>query len=366
MLYVLPVYLADLGSRTGLNEAQLGTIAATENVGIGLASVLGVLWFALVNRRAMVILAGCACALLNIGALFAHSFQALVAYRFLNGLAGEGVLFALAFQVLGATRNPGRSFGIALTSVVAAGSVILAASPYLNRASLGGGSLLPLILLCAVIPFAGRWMPEGRAPTSSVVPGKGLVSWSGRAALLSLLAMGVWFAAPGAFWTFAEDAAETHGISGAMVATALAVGNVVGLLGSLAAAWQGERWGRSYPILGATGGLCLFVVSFAHSASFLPLTVALCGFNICWNYAAVFQMAQVVTLDVTGRLSVGIAAAQVFGFAGGGFISGLMIYRIGFGVLTSLVALCAVVGLVLFVPGLRQGMAGSDSCSPQD
>ena len=72
---------------------------------------------------------------------------------------------------------------------------------------------------------------------------------------MGLVAMAAWFAATGGFWAFADRAATAKHISDNAIGAALAIGNTVGLLGSVAAAWQKDRWGRAGPIVAATVGL---------------------------------------------------------------------------------------------------------------
>jgi predicted MFS family arabinose efflux permease len=66
-------------------------------------------------------------------------------------------------------------------------------------------------------------------------------------------------------------------------------------------------------------------------------------------------MALVVALDRTGRATAGISAAQVLGFAAGGFVSGFAIVAAGYSALTVMVTVFAVAGVLLLVPCLRPG-----------
>jgi DHA1 family inner membrane transport protein len=356
ILYVLPAYLAEIGTALALNDAQLGGVTAAENIGIGLASVSSMLWIGHLNLRLAVALAAVACAACDLLAALGHSFHLVIAARFLAGLLGEGTLFALAFVVLRTARYPDRAFGIALTSVVSFGSMVLAAQPALDRLNLGSGALLPLAVAALAVLPALRYMPRLAMPMPAHAQRSGPLGNARSAlapAVLALVAMGVWYAAPGAFWTFADTAAASRHVAEADISVALAIGNAVGLLGSLISAWQAERWGRAGPIAIATACLCLAVVGFAHSLTLLALAAALSGFNVFWNYGAVYQMALVAALDPVGRISVAISAAQVFGFAAGGFVSGLVMNRTGFGALPLVVAALAIGGLLLFIPCFR-------------
>ncbi len=352
--YVTPAYLSELATRLDLNEAQMGSISAAENIGIGVAALLAVFWVGRIDRRLAASVAALACAGLDIVAFLSRSFEMLLVVRFLAGFLGEGILFSLSFLVLRSTRNPERSLGIALTTVVMFASLVLAAAPTLNRSSMGSGVLLPLGALPLAVIFAVKWMPHRHLPkTPQLKTGNATESIHGRWAVIALIAMALWFAAPGAFWTFAEAAAAGKHSSVQDISIALAVGNAVGLLGSSVAAWQANRWGRSWPIVGATLCLCLSVVAFQHSWHFAALAASLSGINIFWNYGAVYQMGLVVALDPTGRATAAISAPQVLGFAAGGFVSGLAIFSFGFSALTAVVSLFAVAGLLLFLPCFR-------------
>lgn len=347
ILYVFPAYLADIGIRLAIDEAQQGEISAVENIGIGLASLLSIFWIMRVDRRIAAFAAAVAYAAFNALAFFSRTFELTLAARFLTGLCGEGPLFVLAFLVLSTTRNPDRSLGIALTGVVIFGSAVLGATPFLSRVPAGSGMLLPLVAVALLVTVAARWMPRTETPIETV-NAAGAASADSYGAIIAVVAMAVWFGGPGAFWTFAVDAATTRQVSMADISTALAVGNAIGLVGSILAAWQGNRWGRAIPILIATVGLSLSAVAFQHSAHALALSASLVAFNFFWNYGTVYQMALVVALDRTGKATAGISAAQVFGFAGGGFVSGYAIVGMGYGALTAIVAVFAVAGLATF------------------
>jgi predicted MFS family arabinose efflux permease len=354
ILYVSPAYLADLGTRLGIDEAQMGELSAAENIGIGLASLLAVWWNGRVGRDMVAILGVFFCAAGDVISFFSHDIHVLLLTRFVTGLLGEGTLFVLAFMVLSTAANPDRALGFALTAVVLFGSLVLGAGSILNDIPDGCGLLLPLGFAAFAVLPALRWMPVAVAPTEPVnrpLAG-GVGNWR---ALIAVTAMAVWFGAPGGFWTFADAAAASRHVSAASIETALAIGNVVGLLGSVLAAWQGNRRGRAVPILLGTLGLCLSVAAFQLSNGIAALAATLAAFNIFWNYATVYQMALVVVLDRTGRATAGISAAQVLGFAAGGFVSGFAIVAAGYSALTVMVTLFAVAGVLLLGLCLRPG-----------
>jgi hypothetical protein len=99
--------------------------------------------------------------------------------------------------------------------------------------------------------------------------------------------------------------------------------------------------------------LALSVVAYERSGRLVALGGALSAFNIAWNYGAVYEMGLVAALDRSGRAALGIAAAQVAGFAAGGFISGFAISSASYGPLPFVVALFAVGGLSILATCAR-------------
>ena len=353
ILYVSPAYLADLGVRIGIDEARMGALSAAENIGIGLASLLAMWWSGRIGYRRAAMFGVLACLAGDAVSFVSRDFRVLLLARFATGLLGEGTLFVLAFLVLASARNPDRALGFALTAVVLFGSLVLGAASFLNRIPGGTAMLLPLAAIALAVLPALRWMPFPTPRIAEATDRPVARGGAGWRALIAVVAMAVWFGAPGGFWTFADAAAASRQVAAADIDTALAIGNAVGLLGSVLAAWQGNRWGRAVPILAGTVGLCLSVVAFHRSVEVAALAATLAAFNIFWNYATVYQMALVVALDRTGRATAAISAAQVFGFAAGGFVSGFAIVAAGYSALTAMVAVFALAGLLIYSLCLR-------------
>jgi hypothetical protein len=87
--------------------------------------------------------------------------------------------------------------------------------------------------------------------------------------------------------------------------------------------------------------------------SLTALGLALSAFNIAWNYGTVYEMALVAALDTSGRATLGIAAAQVVGFAAGGCISGFAISAASYAALPIVVGFFSVAGVCLLAPCIR-------------
>jgi MFS transporter, DHA1 family, inner membrane transport protein len=348
VFYMFPPYLAQIGGRFSLNPAQLGTLAAVESLGIGISSLFGPLWISRFDHRACAILGILVCVLGNVATALAGSYQAVLAARLALGLFGEGVLLTLSFTVLCLVRNVDRGFAIALTSAVSFGAAVIASAAALQRFFPTFGTLAPLIgIAVATLSFVG-WFSLVRTPAAPTAAPRGARNKNGLV-ILALTAQAVWFGAPGAFWTFAEQVATDKGVAPGSTELALSIGELTSLLGSLVAALLGHRWGRLGPITAATAGIVLTAVLYQMCRTPLEVCLVLSAFYSLWNYGTVYQMSLVSSLDEGGKLAVVMPAAQVFGLSIGPLVAGNWMGRHGDAAVAMATATFAVLGVGLYL-----------------
>ena len=354
MFYIISPYLAFAATRLSLDSAQLGTLAATESLAIATAALLAPLWTFRVERRACIVVGVSICACGNVSAGFVPDFTAFLTLRFIVGLLGEGVLYATAFAVLTEASNVDRAFAIALTAAVIFGAATTAAAAWLTQQFPANGPLVALgvVALC-VLPFVDwRGLPATTAPGD--IGSKTGCAWS-RVALLGLLAQAVWFVSPGAFWAFVEQAAVDKGISNTSIELALSLAEITGLLGCVAAAWFGDRFGRLGPILMATVGMAVTTMLYQAVAGIWLLAVLLAIYYALWNYSTVYQYSFVAGLDATGRAAVAMPAANVFGMSVGPYLAGHLMLAHGDEAITIVSVTFAALGLMLYGLCFRMG-----------
>jgi hypothetical protein len=274
----------------------------------------------------------------------------MLGVRFAVGLLGEGVLYTVSFVVLGAARHVDRAFAIALTAAVIFGAGITALASPLNKAAAPIGLLAPLVavVLC-VLPLVERTprRPSGLA----AAPAAARRSRTPILALpiLALMAQAIWFGAPGAFWTFAEQAATDKGVPAGTAELALSVGEVASLTGSVLAALAGDRWGRLRPIAAASIGMSLAAIVYQFCDGPVGLALSLSIFYVFWNYGTVYQIGFVAALDPEGYSAAMMPAAQVFGLSVGPFCAGELMLSQGDPAITLSTVLFAVGGLALYL-----------------
>lgn len=348
IFYMMPPYLAFIGGRLSLDPGQLGALAAAESAALALASLAGPFWIGRIDSRILLGVGALACILGNLGAAFAGSFGAVMAWRVVVGFLGEGILYTASFAVLGTARNIDRAFAIALTVAVIYGALVTAATSGLNVILPAVGPLAGLIAVAAlVLPLLDQvpsFAPaeEAGAPAGADRRMMGVV-------LLGLVAQAIWYGAPGAFWTFVEQVATDKGVPTDVAELAVSVGEMAGLAGGVAAALQGSRWGRLFPLVGATFGMILSAILYGFSAGAAALSLFLAIFYSFWNYGTVYQMAFLSELDTSGKAAVMMPAAQVFGLSFGPYVAGTLMVGHGDGAVTQSTIAFALSGLVLYL-----------------
>jgi DHA1 family inner membrane transport protein len=354
IFYVMPAFLALLQPRMNLNAAELGTVAGVESLAIALTSLVAPLWVDRVDHRTAIFAAVGVFVAATIATAFCTSFPLLLGLRTVMGLFGEGVLGTLSFRVLGRTRDVDRAFAVALTAAVAFGAATTAAAASLERIVPAFGLLLALIAMAVVIiPFAG-WSTLAAAPRTAERGAR--VRGGISAAAIALVGQALWFAAPGAFWTFAEQVATDKGLTNQTAEFLLSI--------------LADRLGRIIPIAFASLGLVASAVVFGASGGTIVLAACLAVFYAFWNYGAVYQMSFVTQLDRTGDAGVIMPAVQVIGMSAGPFATGFLITAHGDSAVTGAtlgftaagLALC-VIAFAIFARPARARTSGSPSGS---
>jgi predicted MFS family arabinose efflux permease len=327
IFYMMPPYLAHVGARLGLDPGQIGTLAGIESLGVAIASLLAPLWISRLNLKACAWVGVLVCVLGNLATGLTVSYHGVLLSRFLLGLFGEGTLLTLAYAVVRHAGNVDRALAVTLTATLAMGALVTAAAAKLEQLFPLVGPLAALMgFALAVSPFI-RWFPRPGAISANPPVASG--SLSGRGALLALIAQTIWFGAPAAFWTFAEQVGIDRGLPGGTMERSLAIAEIIGISGSIVPSLIGSRWGHFAPIAASTVLLIMATLTYPFAESSVPVTLVLGLVYSLWGFSAVYQMALVMGLDRSGRVAVTMTAAQNVGISVGPWCAGELITRVG-------------------------------------
>ena len=346
---IMPVILASAVPEFNLSGQEVGFLAALLMTGAAITALSALFWVRALDWRIAVIVA-----LLVQGSGFALAAQAQgftgVGIAFLLVSLGGGAVYSLAITAISDHRQPERLFGFSITLQVAFQVVgLLLLSRYSNPGrfdelmwSLAGLACLGLVL-GFFIPGSGKKTPA--FSFSSLL--------RQRKAFSALWGCLFFFFNVGCIWGYLERIGTAADLTAQTLGNALAFGVSIGMLGSLAASWQGARIGRVIPlVIGATG--TVIAVSALVPAASLPVFVfALALYNFVWNYSLAYQYAVVAAADDSGRCIAAAPAFHAAGAAMGPAVAALLVTSGSYLPVNVLAAMSVVLSLFLLLPAAR-------------
>lgn len=240
--------------------------------------------------------------------------------RCLTGL-GEGSLMAAAGAIAAGVANPHRLYSLLGVVIAAVAAAALVATPYFiaHYGPLGVFWLLAVVPIIALASL--RWLPDRTRIPAVSSAGRPLRTAAASSILLSFALL--WTGAS-ALWVFAELIGTHGGLSPAQVGTYLAIGQIVGLLGPIAANQFGDRIGLRASIVSgnlvmATAGLLMVFgpgwLSYCLGATFLSVAVM---------FLAPCYRTLMARLDGSGRIVATSVAFYTFGFGAAPAVVGMM------------------------------------------
>lgn len=319
---VQPALVQGFVSLLGFSEARAVDLAGIEMAGVAVATVLLALLSERVNWRWMTATAIVLAVAGNVwSALYLHS-SSLWAARCLAGF-GHGGLISLSFTFVGLTRRVDRNLAIYLVSLLSYGAIGLWAAPtlftHLGLAPIFATFAIVTLASLATLPFlpassSARAQPS---PQARQLPLKMLSM-----ALVGVLSYNI---AQGIAWAILFLVGTGAGLAEQTVANVLFASQVVAVVGALGALFLAERWGRGPAIVaGIIGGTACIGLMLGP----LPLAiyaVAVCGFNLLWNFVMPFILGAVGDMDLKGRMMSPAIAMQMTGLGLGPIITGRLI-----------------------------------------
>ncbi len=323
----LPFFVGLQSDMSGLTAMQAGLFGSAYLGGFTIASVTALGWAGRINWR-LCVTAGVILIIIGFFALGTlTAFSGSVLACLMIGLA-MGSFWVIAYRVFGASRNPDRSFGLAIGIAYSLLALItLVIGRYVIPVSGLTGMMAVIALLVIALGGAGLLVPTGiaggtrdaadsvREPVAPVL-----------SALVGIFFFGLAFAA---IWTFGERIGVAAGIDKRSVGIVLSSNLLVTAVGSLLAAALGNRHGRFLPLTAAYIVLALCMIAVVHISSLGIFALALGGLGLGVGFGMPFQLATVSSLDRSGRFVILITAAQGLGTAFGPFVGGIAVDRAG-------------------------------------
>jgi predicted MFS family arabinose efflux permease len=330
LTFIWPTYLGALVDHKGFTNKQIADVASADSAGGLAALLLLTVVLTRIDRRHALLAGVGLLSLANLLNLAFDSYGATLALRAFAGFATVWI-FGLAVAYFGNTALPERWFAWRATVAVVLQGLLFLAAPRLiatfgiEALYLGGLVLTPLSLW-AIANLPRRPLPYRLPPPPPIrgtdVTGRGAVWW-----LVVGVGMFSFYYQP--LFVFSERLGHEIGLDADALGLVLGVTTVIGVIGSLAVAWQGERFGRTLPIL-ASGVLGIGIAfMLTRVDTVLPYWIGLSLFSIIWSYMPCYLMGFVAVADPDGRLAVGAQAVAMVATILSTAITGLLLDRFG-------------------------------------
>ena len=325
--YLLPIWAGIFTEEFGFNSRQVGLLLSADMTANTIATFSARYWIHRCYWRRVFPFAVLLTVTPNLLCGTAESFEAFLAYRYVAGL-GAGTMVAFMYATISASVNPDREFAYAMALQVFIGALCLNGASRLWMAW-GAAPVFIMTGLVALLPMlCYHAIPRSNPLTqntgsrnnpglpSSAIPG---------AALMGLLAVGLFFASMNSIWSFMERLGDAEGFAADFIAITLSVSLLFSFAGALAPAWLAGRMKRIVPI--SFGYVCLFMAIFTigrHPAATTYLA-ALCVYNFFYSFVIPFQNGWIASFDRDGRTVVLLPFLQGIGIAAGPVLAGLVI-----------------------------------------
>ncbi len=319
-----PSILGALVDYQGWSESAAGQLIAFNFWGGAVATVLAVYFLHRPGWSLRLTMLACllTVALTSAGSVwFASSFEWLAAVRFLNGM-GAGLGFTVASVALVGTPRAERSYALLYGSPFVISGAALAGLPHVYQAFGIEGAFYGMgalnLLACAGL----RYFP---ATVSGSVEGEkfdrplvlqSLYLLPG----LVLAALFLHYVFNSGIWTYFERLGVAYGMSAATAGTILGPSMSASILGMIAAAFLGDRFGYLKPIYFGTALIILATLSLLLSRYQAVFGLGTALFNASIPFVTPYFIVLLAKIVPSGRGVSSANVATLLGFSAGPFL----------------------------------------------
>lgn len=318
---IQPALVQGFVSHLGLTEPEALNLAGIEMLGVAAATIALALPGLSIDWRKLLMVALLIAALGNLLSALLVNSSSIWAARLIAGI-GHGAIISLSFSFVGLTRKVDRNLAIYLTVLLTYGAIGIWLLPsFLDSASFaglfGGFSALLLVGLLTVNKVPRSVNERIAAPeTARDLPRALLVT-----ALAGVLSYNL---AQGIAWAVLFLIGIGAGLGEQSVTGALFLSQVLAIGGALGSVFlAGLISRRAAIIFGILGGAACIALLIGKPSAIVFL-LAVCGFNILWNFVLPFVLAAVGEMRTNGRMVGSAIAMQMLGLGLGPFLAAML------------------------------------------
>jgi predicted MFS family arabinose efflux permease len=344
---LLPLYLGSAQDYKGLDNRSIGFLSSAFFLGYNVVTVSAFFWIRRLSWRVIVAVATPVAAMFLYLGTLSHSYALLLLSVAVSGGAFAAI-YGVGTTILGDTSNPARWYGVKIAVEALFGAILLLLLPSLAIARWGfNGTVIGMIVIMVLLAPLLFWTPT-RGSKAAVAAGMGSKqpeAVRGSPAVQTpyiwgaLLATLIFFASASAIWAFVERIGAAVGHDSAAIGVMLSVTLVFAVLGSLAAAAIGGRFGNVKPF---NAGSVIFIAGLVllnGSQSFTLYAIGACLVTFAIGFMLPIAVTEIAELDVDGRYIVLSVPAIGIGAMAGPGIAGMLSQGGNF---APLLVLCAV------------------------
>ena len=353
MVFGMPFFVGGIISELGFTQSQANLVSSAEIAGMSISSLMGIFWIARFGWRRIAYLALLVIVIGNLISSLVSDFQSLVMIRFLTGLFGHGVGFALGVAAIGSTHNPDKNFAYSVASQVVMGSLTALIVPATIAKYGIAGMCVPAIIIALLAVFFINNLANGsKSIENNVVESNssGILILP----LLCLLVMIIWQMGVGPFFNNLVPFGLSINLDGDDIGKALFLSTGLSIIGPLTASAFAEKINRSVAICCALIVQIIIVLSFQGDLDWFGFTIRAILFQTSWNFVGPFLMGMVASVDETGKYSVLIPASQLGGISIGHAIIAALIEGNNLVLVNYFCAMVILISIVLYTITSRQ------------
>jgi predicted MFS family arabinose efflux permease len=347
----MPIILGRAAESLGLVESQLGYLGAAFAAGVTIASFACIILVRRLPWRPLVLISSLGAAFSFVMPQWFSGFTPLILFHVLAGLCC-GVGYSVAIACLGHGSNPTRSYALCFVLQTLAGIAVSYSLPRFTDADNSYNQALMLLAAFAIVAgLVGQYLPRCSPRSGARVDG--VASAFPLAIFSALFVIFLIYAGDGAVWAFAERIAIHGGLTPEQAGAGVAWSLFAGTIGSLTAAFMGNRWGFTPPMCIAVLASVVSVVCLQYLDGHIAFMFAIALNGWAWNFGSGFRMGLVATLDRSGRFTPLITGMQLLGTTAGTGLAGIMVVAGDFKWVYLFASALWVLGLIIFAIVVR-------------
>jgi len=286
----MPLLIDTLEFHAGLSARMAGFLPSMELAASALTTLCLSAWVRNHSARHWALAGGLLAIVGTTLTLVSPLLLMLLTSRLLTGI-GAGVAGAEAISVLSRGVDRERLIGILTIVSIVDASFWLAVLPYMIDRLGYRAPYLCLLSICVAGTYLLRRLPSLSAPAAAAAQGmRAPVALSGALAVAAVFLTQL---GQGAFWSMEEIYGRSSGFNHHAIGIILSAATLLLLLGAVAAAWAGNRFGRftSLLVLIAINALSILFVST------IPHVLAARGGAVGWRNASNARIPFSIALD---------------------------------------------------------------------